>query len=121
MTVAGKTGFLDDPVLLRRYADFTNVRGRQAAVLKRLKAYKDPDTAAILGRITAPVLLIWGDSNPAMKPTTANLFREKLVKARSTQILIYPGVGHKIEHEEPGRLAADIDRFLTSTAAPAAP
>jgi pimeloyl-ACP methyl ester carboxylesterase len=117
-TVVGKPAFLEDAALIRQYADFNNVRGRQAAVMAHLKAYRDPDKAAILGRITAPVLLVWGDSNPAMKATTANLFQDKLVKAASTQVLIYPGVGHKIEHEEPDRLAADIDRFLTAVNAP---
>ena len=61
-----------------------------------------------LERIKAPVLLIWGDSDPLITRNTQNL----LLRALSTaNLIVYPAVGHTPRWEDPVRFSHDLTAF----------
>lgn len=73
-----------------------------------LSTYDDLDE---LDRITAPVLLLWGDRDGLVD-------REMQAKVceviRWAKLIVYHGVGHAPRWEDPARFAADVTTFVTS-------
>lgn len=69
----------------------------------------ETDFSAELGRIKAPTLIIWGDRDSFFLRNE----QERLTKAISgSRLLVYEGVGHDPNWEEPERLAADLSEFI---------
>jgi non-heme chloroperoxidase len=67
------------------------------------------DDAADLGRITAPVLVIWGERD-ALFPREE---QERLVAAiPDTRLAVYSETGHCPNWERPERVANDLDAFM---------
>lgn len=65
--------------------------------------------AGHFARITAPVLLLWGDRD-ALVPRTD---QQKLLKAiAGARLLVYQGAGHAPHWEEPRRFAHDLTAFV---------
>lgn len=69
----------------------------------------DPDLAAMLPRLTAPTLLIWGSRDPIMSPADRASLEAALPHA---EVKIFPGLGHNQFWEQPRAVATVIDRFL---------
>ena len=70
------------------------------------------DIGEELSRITAPVLILWGEENPQLPVGHAALYRDQLVNAARVQAIVYPGVGHVIPLERPQQSARDTRAFL---------
>jgi non-heme chloroperoxidase len=67
------------------------------------------DDSRELGRIAAPVLLIWGDADGVI----GREMQEQLVQRMpSAHLVVYPGVGHTPRWEDPARFAADVSAFV---------
>jgi non-heme chloroperoxidase len=67
------------------------------------------DDTAELGRITAPVLLIWGDADGVV----GRKMQEQLaVRIPRADLVVYHGVGHTPRWEDPSRFAADVAAFV---------
>lgn len=77
-----------------------------------LLAYDDVDE---LGRITAPTLLIWGDSDALVGREMQEMLAERI---RGAELLPYPGVGHTPRWEEPARFAHDVATFVARSCSP---
>lgn len=72
------------------------------------------DDLVELGRITAPVLLIWGDADGLV----GREMQEDLTRRLSSaELVVYRGVGHTPRWEDPSRFAADIAAFVERLAA----
>jgi pimeloyl-ACP methyl ester carboxylesterase len=69
----------------------------------------DPDLAAMLPRLTAPTLLIWGSKDPIMSPADRASLEAALPHA---EVKIFPGLGHNQFWEQPRAVAGVIDRFF---------
>ena len=67
-----------------------------------------------LGDITAPTLVMWGEEDRLVHPSTARTWAEGIDGARTVR---YPGIGHMPMLEAPGRSAADYRAFLDRVAA----
>ncbi|WP_018352579.1 alpha/beta fold hydrolase [Longispora albida] len=66
------------------------------------------------GRITAPVLAIWG----ALDPILTRAGQEARVAAiRGARLLVYEDAGHAVYWEVPGRVAADVAAFAAGCGA----
>ncbi len=66
-----------------------------------------------LGEITAPTLVMWGEQDRLVHPSTARVWAEGIPGART---VTYPGTGHMPMLEVPGRSAADYRTFLADVA-----
>ena len=64
---------------------------------------------AMLPRITAPTLLIWGSDDPIMEPEVRQTLRDALPKA---EVKIFDGLGHNPFWEKPADVAQVINAFL---------
>jgi pimeloyl-ACP methyl ester carboxylesterase len=75
-----------------------------------------------LGEITAPTLVMWGEQDRLVHPSTARVWADGIAGAR---ILRYPDAGHMPMLELPRRTAADyrtfLDRVGHGRAAPVSP
>ena len=64
---------------------------------------------AMLPRITAPTLLIWGSDDPIMEPPVRQTLRDALPKA---EVKVFDGLGHNPFWEKPADVAQVINTFL---------
>ena len=62
-----------------------------------------------LGEISAPTLVMWGEQDRLVHPSTARVWADGIAGAR---IVTYPEAGHMPMLELPGRTAADYRAFL---------
>jgi pimeloyl-ACP methyl ester carboxylesterase len=83
-----------------------------------IAAVYDADTAAALGRITVPTLLVRGEHDAMLSAADQQAL---LAKIRGARLIEYPGTGHAPQWEWPDRFAADLVAFVTALATPAAP
>ena len=86
--------------------------GNRMAEFHRLRAWERGDITPMLERITAPVLILWGEDNPQLPVEHAEQYAEKLRNAQRIKIHIYPGVGHVIPLEIPLQSARDTAAFI---------
>jgi pimeloyl-ACP methyl ester carboxylesterase len=71
----------------------------------------DSDLQRTLPKLTAPTLLIWGSKDPIMEEEVRQTLREALPRA---QVQVLPGLGHNPFWEDPQRVAALINKFLSA-------
>jgi pimeloyl-ACP methyl ester carboxylesterase len=62
-----------------------------------------------IGRIGAPVLLIWGDQDGIVSREMEQQLAACLACA---ELVVYSGVGHTPRWEDPSRFAADVAAFV---------
>ncbi len=66
------------------------------------------DDMAELWRINTPTLLVWGDADALV----ARDMQDQLARLiTSSELLVYPGVGHTPRWEDPSRFASDVAAF----------
>ncbi len=75
------------------------------AMFKDLLRYDD---IAELAQITAPTLLLWGDSDALV---SREMQDELVGRIPDAKLLVYPGVGHTPRWEDPSRFSNDIVAF----------
>jgi pimeloyl-ACP methyl ester carboxylesterase len=62
-----------------------------------------------LDRVTAPTLLLWGDSDRIIPPSYAQRFADAVLAKVETKML--PGAGHAAEIDAPGAVADEVVAF----------
>jgi pimeloyl-ACP methyl ester carboxylesterase len=67
------------------------------------------DDNAELDRITAPVLLIWGDADDVVSREMQDQLARRLSRS---ELVVHPGGGHTPRWEDPARFAADVTAFV---------
>jgi len=88
--------------------------GNRWAEFLRMSEWSPHDIRPLLEKITAPVLLLWGEDNPQLPVEHVEQYREQLVNAARVDAITYPGIGHVIPIEAPLRSAEDTRAFLRS-------
>lgn len=81
-------------------------------------AVYDADTAAALGTIRVPTLLVRGEHDAMLSAADQKAL---LAGIRGARLIEYPGTAHTPQWEWPDRFAADLVAFVTALAKPAAP
>jgi len=76
-----------------------------------------PDSSSELSRVSAPVLLMWGDRDTYASDADQRRLRAVMPAARA---ITYQGAGHAIHWEDPSRIASDLLSFVFRLAAVAA-
>lgn len=75
-------------------------------MFSELLVYDDTDE---LTRVSAPTLLIWGDSDDLVHREMQDVLSERIPDA---ELIVYQGVGHTPRWDDPLRFAADLASFV---------
>lgn len=94
---------------LTRYHDLLRAPGVRAALLERFRQLKPTDPTALLARITAPTLLVWGEKDAMIPSTNAADYQRAMPAA---QLLLLPDVGHVVQEEAPAASLAAVQAFI---------
>lgn len=104
--------------LAPRFIELWRREGNRVAELARLRQFETGEPDALLARITAPTLILWGEDNPQLPVALSAQFTEKLTASPNVQRKTYPGAGHLLPAEQPQASAADVVAFLLAQNTP---
>lgn len=107
--VYGNPALVTD-ALVTRYYDLALRAGNRASVQFRFAQSAPGADTALIGRITAPTLMLWGGQDELIPPSEAARFQRLLPTA---QLVMYPELGHVPQEEDPRRTVADVLAFLS--------
>jgi len=91
--------------------DLNRREGLEAEGKLFLKGFATGDPRAVLSRVTAPTLILWGGANITVSPLEADVIEHWMTSA-PTVTRKYPGVGHYPYVEVPDLVLADMEAFL---------
>ena len=100
------------PELVDRWHDLWRLEGQREAQLERLRQYVSGDIEDLIGQVSAPALIQWGEENPQVHVELAGELARLLKNSPQVETIIYPGVGHMAIQEAPHRTAADAGAWL---------
>jgi pimeloyl-ACP methyl ester carboxylesterase len=98
--------------LVDQFWELMRFPGNRQAFSIRSKIGRDLDLAHMANSIVAPTLLIWGDKDLSVLPSTALSFNERIKRSR---ILILRDVGHFPMLEAPNDVQEAIEQFLVES------
>ncbi|MDQ2780881.1 MAG: alpha/beta fold hydrolase [Pseudomonadota bacterium] len=94
---------------LTRYYDLLRAPGVRGALIERLRQLKPSDPTALLARITAPTLLLWGQEDAMIPVANGADYLRAIPQAR---LVTLPGAGHVVQEEAPAASLDAIQPFL---------
>jgi len=97
------------PAFVDRWAEFQRAPGHRAILMSLNPASVNRASAAALGQIKVPTLVINGENDVLVEPASARKFAVAIPGAK---LITYPQVGHLPQIEIPERSAADVADFL---------
>ena len=98
-----------DDATLERYWDLMRAPGVRDAMIARLEQAVPEDPEPALARITAPVLLLWGDKDAMIPISNAEDYRRVL---KDVTLVTLPDLGHVPHEEAPERSLPPVAAFL---------
>jgi non-heme chloroperoxidase len=72
------------------------------------EGFFEDDFSGDLDKINAPTLIVWGDQDAFCSRSDQDAIAQAIA---GSQLVVYPGAGHGLHWEEPGRFAADLLAF----------
>jgi pimeloyl-ACP methyl ester carboxylesterase len=91
--------------------DWSRRDGIKADARTFMKGFATGDPQTVLGRITMPTLILWGEKGVTLSHLEAEVFAQWLVQAPA-MVRKYADAGHYPQVEQPDRVAADIAAFM---------
>jgi pimeloyl-ACP methyl ester carboxylesterase len=110
---ANPAALSDDTVT--RYRDLMLAPGARQALLDRMEQTVLTDPVPLLNRITAPVLLVWGQQDAMIPFANARDYQGALADVR---LVSFPDLGHLPHEEAPARSLPPVRAFLLEGQAP---
>ena len=104
----GNPAALND-ALLQRYYDMMLAPGARGAMIERLRQTIITPPEAVLRRIRAPTLILWGTKDALIPVTNAADYHRNI--AGSTLVEL-PGLGHVPQEEAPAVSIRPLEAFL---------
>lgn len=92
-----------------RYRDLMLAPGARQAMLDRMRQTVLRDPVPLLGRITVPVLLVWGEQDAMIPFANARDYQRHLADVR---LVSFPDLGHLPHEEAPARSLPPVLTFL---------
>ena len=77
-----------------------------------VSAYDRGQPDVVLGRITAPTLVLWGGANRALDPKVADEFVSMLTSTAKVEKVVVPGTGHWMHVEAPSKSVVPAKAFF---------
>ena len=97
------------PEQLERIRAMMRVEGNGQALIERIEQYTLPDPNPDLARISAPTLILWGDSDAMIPATHGPRFDAAIPSSR---LVLMQNTGHVLMEEWPVETAALVEGFL---------
>jgi pimeloyl-ACP methyl ester carboxylesterase len=95
--------------LVDRYFDITLREGNRKALGERIRLLEDDLKPEFIARIKQPTLILWGEKDRLIPPSTAKVFEAQIA---GSQVVMLPGLGHVPQEEDPARSVAPVKAFL---------
>jgi pimeloyl-ACP methyl ester carboxylesterase len=102
------------PAVVDRWAEFQRAPGHRAILMNVNLGGLSSASAALLGTIRVPTLILWGEADPLIEPAAAAKFAAAIP---GSKLITYKQVGHLPQIEIPARSAGDVLEFLNTVAA----
>lgn len=105
--------------MVARYTDMARAPGHRDIILARMGEFDPADDASVekLAKITAPTLVMHGDTDKLIPVSVAKRFGDAIPGAT---VIIYPKTGHVPMEQIADRSAADLDAWLRAKVFPKA-
>lgn len=97
------------PEQLDRIHAMMRVEGNGPAMISRIEQFTLPDPNPVLNTISAPSLIIWGDSDAMISPTHGPRFNAAL---ENSQLLLIESAGHMAMEEQADVTADAVRAFI---------
>ena len=96
-----------------KFTELNRAPGHRAAIVDLATdggkdGFATPDA---LAAITVPTLILEGDKDQLVPPVNASKFASAI---KGSRLILYPGLGHVVQEEDPDKTAADVRAFLKS-------
>jgi pimeloyl-ACP methyl ester carboxylesterase len=106
--------------LVQRYWDYMRAPGHRDAIFDLSLDYSTRKfaTPEALAAINTPTLIMEGSQDEMVPPANAAKFATSI---RGSRLILYPGLGHVIQEEDPVKTAADVRAFLQGVTKASAP
>jgi len=97
------------PALVDRYLDMTLRAGNRRALGQRFAQMDNGADAGGIAHLKLPTLILWGGRDRLIPPDNAERFHRDIA---GSQLVVFPGLGHVPQEEDPAVSAAAVSAFL---------
>jgi pimeloyl-ACP methyl ester carboxylesterase len=104
--------FIVTDELVDRYYELERLEGQRPAELARMEQTVRGNVEEVLGAVTAPTLIQWGEDNPQLPVSQVDDY-VNLMTGTTPRVIIYPKVGHVPPMEIPEESVKDFMEFIT--------
>ena len=99
--------------LVTKYTELNRAPGHREAIIDLslgfgAEGYATPEK---LAAIKTPTLILRGEKDKIIPASSASQFAAAI---RGSRLIVYPGLGHIVQEEDPDKTAADVRAFLKS-------
>lgn len=101
--------------LVDRYYELSLRAGNRQALRDRFAQSKGGEYADQVKQVRQPTLLLWGSEDHLIPPVLAERFAKDITGSR---LVMFDGLGHVPQEEDPARTVVAFETFLKETAAP---
>ena len=98
--------------LIDRYYELERLEGQRPAELARMEQTVRGNVEEVLGAVTVPTLIQWGEDNPQLPVSQVDDY-VNLMTSTTPKVIIYPKVGHVPPMEIPEESVKDFIEFIT--------
>jgi pimeloyl-ACP methyl ester carboxylesterase len=100
------------PELVDRYYELTLRAGNRESLTQRMKLREtDAQAAELIKTIEQPTLILWGAQDRLIPEPSGQRFHQDIV---GSQYVVFDGLGHVPQEEDPQRSVAEVLKFLAS-------
>jgi len=100
------------PELVDRYYELTLREGNRESLTQRMKLREtDAQAAELIKTIGQPTLILWGAQDRLIPEPSGQRFHQDIA---GSQYVVFDGLGHVPQEEDPQRSVAEVLKFLAS-------
>jgi pimeloyl-ACP methyl ester carboxylesterase len=99
------------PDLVDLYSDMARRAGNREALVRRFEQGNEGVDLGLLRKVKAPTLILWGGKDRLLPAALGERLAREIPHAR---LVVFPGLGHVPQEEDPQQTLAVVRRFLAS-------
>ena len=100
------------PELVDRYYELTLRKGNRESLTQRMKLREtDAQASELIKTIGQPTLILWGAQDRLIPEPSGQRFHQDIA---GSQYVVFEGLGHVLQEEDPQRSVAEVLKFLAS-------
>ncbi len=101
--------------LIDRYYELVLREGNRKALAQRYRQLQPGADSALIATLKVPTLILWGGRDRLYPPASGLAFAHDIIGSR---LVLFDGLGHVPQEEDPARSVAELRRFLGMAPAP---